>query len=226
MDKISDIVMHSLSRDMSTVNQISTNTQHVTTTGFKAILALDTAEKNQTKTAGQIINLAQGELKQTGRNLDFAVQGTGWFVLKSGKTVALTRNGQFQLDGAGYVVDSRGFRLQSQNGDIQLDSTSIHVNSEGKISDLSGNVEELILVQVGEISPEQYHQGHIIYEKMPRLDIDSQSQVLQGYLEQSNVDSASEVVELMTAKRHIQTMQKTLAAYDQVLKKTISELGK
>lgn len=226
MDKISGIVMHSLSRDMNTVNQISNNTQHVTTTGFKALLASDDAGKNQTKTAGQIMNLSQGELKQTGRNLDFAIQGTGWFVLKSGKTVALTRNGQFQLDGAGYVVDSRGFRLQSQNGDIQFDSTSIRVNSEGKISDPSGNTEELILVQVGEINPEQYHQGHIIYEKMPRLDIDSQSQVLQGYLEQSNVDSASEVVELMTAKRHIQTMQKTLAAYDQVLKKTISELGK
>ncbi|QUJ68509.1 flagellar hook basal-body protein [Photobacterium sp. GJ3] len=226
MDKISGIVLHSLSRDMHTVNQISTNTQHVTTTGFKALLVSDAAVTDQVKAPGQVIDMAQGELKQTGRHLDLAVQGAGWFVLRSGKTVALTRNGQFQLDRAGYVVDSRGFRLQSLNGDIQLDSTHIRVDSDGKISDTSGSVEHLILASVGEIYSDQYHQGHILYEKMPKLEIDSQSQVLQGYLEQSNVDSASEVVELMTAKRHIQTMQKTLAAYDQVLKKTINELGK
>nr|WP_254388716.1 flagellar basal body rod C-terminal domain-containing protein [Vibrio cholerae] len=68
--------------------------------------------------------------------------------------------------------------------------------------------------------------GNIYFDRSPRLDIDEKSKVLQGYLEQSNVDPSTEIIDLMNAKRHIQTMQKSLAAYDQVIKKAISELGK
>lgn len=228
MDKISEIVASSISRDLAEVNRISTNTQNVTTVGFKALLDVqaDSSEKPSAIQAAKMLNMSQGELRQTERTLDFAIHGDGWFVLKRGNVSYLTRNGQFQLDKNGYVTDSKGYRLQGSGGDIRLEDTRVSVSRMGNISAQDREVDNILLVTTGNIKPDQYQGGNILLKRSPQLTVNSDSKILQGYLEQSNVEPSAEVVAMMAASRHVQTMQKSLAAYDQVLKKAISELGK
>src|SRR5271157_3913534 len=51
---------------------------------------------------------AQGSLEHTGSDLDFAIQGDGWFAVQSGKAKLYTRNGNFHLDSSGRLVTAEG----------------------------------------------------------------------------------------------------------------------
>ncbi|EJY0883553.1 TPA: flagellar hook-basal body protein [Vibrio cholerae] len=226
MDKIPEIVAASISRNIEDVNRISSNTQNVNTVGFKALVDNSSSVDSTKQNIGKTVDLSSGEIRQTGRTLDLAVQGDGWFVLRKGNAVMLTRNGQLQLDSQGYISRSNGYRLQGTNGDIQLESTLVAIQRDGRVSFDERDIGQIFLVSVAGIDAEYYQMGNIYFDRSPRLDIDEKSKVLQGYLEQSNVDPSTEIIDLMNANRHIQTMQKSLAAYDQVIKKAISELGK
>ncbi len=114
MDKISEIVSASIQRDLAEVNRISTNTQNVTSTGFKALLQADTTQVDKRVHTGQLLDLSQGELRQTERSLDLAIQGQGWFLVKKGNAMLLTRNGQFKLDSTGFITNGKGYRLQGE----------------------------------------------------------------------------------------------------------------
>ncbi len=107
-----------------------------------------------------------------------------------------------------------------------MDNARFAVNRDGEITQGEKAVASLVLVDTKQVLPEQYHRGEIVLDGRKGLVVNQNSTVHQGYLEQSNVEPSREVVAMMAASRHIQTMQKSLAAYDQVLKKAISELGK
>ncbi|MEZ8082572.1 flagellar hook-basal body complex protein [Enterovibrio norvegicus] len=225
MDKIPEIVATSISKNIEDVSRISTNTQNVNTVGFKALVDTPSSDSSS-MSVGKSLDLSQGELRQTGRTLDLAVQGDGWLIFRKGNAITLTRNGQLQLDSRGFITGNNGYRLQGIDGDIQLESTFVKIQRDGRVSFDERDVGQILLVKASDISAEQYQSGNIHFERAPRLDVDEASRLLQGYLEQSNVDPSTEVIDLMSANRHIQTMQKSLAAYDQVIKKAISELGK
>jgi flagellar basal-body rod protein FlgG len=61
-------------------------------------------------------NLAQGPLQPTGRALDFAVSGPGFFAVKTANGTQYTRNGQFSVSSKGLLVDQYGDEVLSQNG--------------------------------------------------------------------------------------------------------------
>lgn len=61
-------------------------------------------------------NLAQGPLQQTGRPLDFAISGAGFFAVRTANGTQYTRNGQFSVSSKGLLVDQFGDEVLSQNG--------------------------------------------------------------------------------------------------------------
>jgi flagellar basal-body rod protein FlgF len=61
-------------------------------------------------------NLAQGPMQQTGRPLDFAVSGSGFFAVRTAGGVQYTRNGQFSVNNQGLLVDQYGDQVLSQTG--------------------------------------------------------------------------------------------------------------
>ena len=72
-------------------------------------------------------NFSNGPTEQTGSALDLAMNGSGFFTVKSpiNSQIAFTRNGNFSLDGAGYVVDANGNRVQS----LPVDATGAVTSS-------------------------------------------------------------------------------------------------
>jgi len=67
---------------------------------------------NGTKVAAVAQQFTQGTINNTANNLDLAISGQGFFVLSDGGARAYTRAGAFQVDNAGYVVNSQNQRLQ------------------------------------------------------------------------------------------------------------------
>jgi flagellar hook protein FlgE len=68
-------------------------------------------------TSGTRIDFSQGQLGNTGNPLDAAISGLGFFVLSDGKNTYYTRDGEFQIDPQGFLVDkTNGFRVQGIQG--------------------------------------------------------------------------------------------------------------
>lgn len=120
-----NIGLTGLNAASSDLNVTGNNIANASTAGFKGSRAefadifatsrsgvSKTAIGNGVKLAAVSQNFSQGNLEFTGRSLDMAINGDGFFVLKSGDGIQYTRAGQFQVDREGFVVNSAGQRLQ------------------------------------------------------------------------------------------------------------------
>lgn len=146
---------------------------------------------------------------------------------------AYTRNGNFTLDGQGYLVNAQGLyvlsddgqRIQLQNDDFQLSQDgAIYVNNQ----------------QVGRIGVSYAANPNILQKQdngLLRLQDDGELPTAYGtdgvnftlsqnYLEGSNVDSSRTMTDLMTAYRAFEANQKVLQAYDRSMEKAVNEIGK
>ncbi len=75
------------------------------------------------------IDFRQGDLRQTGSDLDLAIRGSGLLMLRNGDRTYYTRTGQFTIDGSGYIADTaNGYRLQILNGANQAVDVNIDQN--------------------------------------------------------------------------------------------------
>ena len=71
----------------------------------------------------------QSSLQTTGRALDLAITGDGYFVVKQGQSQLYTRAGNFYLDDNGTLVTGDGLKVQSLNNNGQLEDITVNVNS-------------------------------------------------------------------------------------------------
>lgn len=146
---------------------------------------------------------------------------------------AYTRNGNFTLDGQGYLVNpqglyvlsDRGQRIQLPNDDFRLDENgAIYVNDQqvarvGVSYATNPNMlrkqdNGLIRTENGENLPTAYGANGVSFT------------LRQNYLEGSNVDSSRTMTDLMTAYRAFEANQKVLQAYDRSMEKAANEIGK
>lgn len=146
---------------------------------------------------------------------------------------AYTRNGNFTLDGQGYLVNAQGLyvlsdngqRIQLQNDDFQLaQDGSVYVNNQqvariGVSYAANPNLLQkqdngLLRLQDGGALPTAYGVDGVNFT------------LRQNYLEASNVDSSRTMTDLMTAYRAFEANQKVLQAYDRSMDKAVNEIGK
>lgn len=147
-------------------------------------------------------DLAQGTMKATGQPLDLAIQGEGFFRIRKGNGVYLTRKGAFTLDSLGNVVtdDGTGFLLNVAGNPIRVPGQGpVRVTREGQF--FQGNV---ALGQTAVYVPQQL--GNMVHQPGTLFSFTGELQripgrVEQGVLEGSNVEPIDEMVELIEATR-------------------------
>ncbi|EHK8998513.1 flagellar hook basal-body protein [Vibrio vulnificus] len=213
-----DIVSKSLSEDRRLVEIVSNNIANVNSAGFKSV----SANKFHGGMANQI-NLDSGKLVKTGRGLDLAIQGQGFFLINSGNEQLLTRNGSFQVNQDGYLVAGDGTSLvQGVSSGIYVGDESFVVDQEGRVISEGKEIDKLaIFSPVGDVQPA----GQGMYRAEMTEIAEKSYQISQGSLEASNVDIASEMVQLITAQKHFGLMQRYFITYDSMLKSGINKLG-
>ncbi|MCG7489157.1 hypothetical protein MHN79_06620 [Vibrio sp. Of14-4] len=215
MNKIPEIVLQSFKTDLESIERVSTNTANVTTPGFKAYLNTSSSVDN-----------SQGELKKTSRPMDIAIDGSGWFVARNGSSMILTRNGQFHRNAEGFLSTMSGYVLQGYSGDIFVGDGKLSLGQEGQILIDDTVLDKFLISTPTNSQLEKYKNGEIQLNLSEKLNISENSVLRQSYVEQSNVQPSDSVLQMMLLNKHTQTMQKTYQTYNQIIQKTISDLGK
>ncbi|MGM0651871.1 MAG: flagellar hook-basal body protein [Bacillota bacterium] len=167
----------------------------------------------------------QGPLEATGRNLDFALAGNGFFQVEGEEDTFYTRNGRFALDQEGFLVtEAEGYQVVGEAGPIQLDSEDFSVTPDGTIYEEGDPVGQLsIAVFEGDVELERAGYNFFITEEGEGGEEDFE--VLSGFLEGSNVSMAREMTAMMQVRRTYEAAQKIMMTYDQILEKAANELG-
>jgi flagellar basal-body rod protein FlgF/flagellar basal-body rod protein FlgG len=170
--------------------------------------------------SGTSIDESQGAMQKTGNNLDVAIQGAGFFTVQTPAGPMYTRNGSFQVSSQGLLTTSAGDPVMGQGGPLTLPKGDISISADGTISSKGAVVGRLKLAQF-KPGTELSSAGETYYSAPANTEIaDTGSEVKQGMLESSNVNPVSAMVELITAQRSAEMMQKALTMFNSEMDKT------
>jgi flagellar basal-body rod protein FlgF len=158
---------------------------------------------------GLLRDTREGPLTTTNEPLDVALHGDGYFVVDTPAGPRYTRDGHFQLDETGMMVTSSGYPvLQANNQPVVFAPTERHINisGNGTISTENGTIGSLQVVNFGNQQVMQ-KVGDGLYETSAQPTAVEQPQMIQGMLEQSNVQTLTEVTNMMTILRNYEGVQ-------------------
>ncbi len=175
----------------------------------------------------------QGGFQETGNTFDLALSGDGFFAIeftnKAGEvSTKYTRDGSFTLNKDGYLVTKDGDYVLGEDGRIQLDPLQeTTIDASGTIYQNDNTIVDKI--RVDDFADYNYleHYGENYYQPVEGAEIIEDSvSVNSGYLEMSNVQVVTEMVNMIAVTRAYETNQKIVQAYDDTLDISVNQLGK
>lgn len=174
-------------------------------------------------------NFTQGELHRTGSDLDFAIQGKGFFQVQRGNgEMGYTRDGEFQLSPDGKLITKEGLTVMGESGPITTNPNggSITVNSEGTLTQGDQVIGKLALYEAKDPSSLR-RLGNVMFGTAPgqKLNRVENPKVVNGYVEASNVSPLTEMVNLVAVSRAYEACQKTMMSDGDETDKAIQILG-
>ena len=197
---------------------IAHNMANASTTGFKrkcntfsqslAAQGTETQAETDTKTElHSVFDFSQGNFIETGRSLDFALCGNGFFVIETPDGPLYTRNGMFRLDQNGQIADSSGRIVSGQAGPISIPPnvglSQIHVSSDGSISAAGTTVGKFKLVDFKDKEGELVAAGLNCFQASETAEPQTPESIIikQGFQENSNVQMVEELVDMIMVTR-------------------------
>jgi len=236
------------------IDTVANNLANVTTTGFKkgraefqdlfyetlAAPGASSASGVTLPTGSQVghgVKLAsigrvysQGDRLNTGRNLDLAIDGDGFFqVERAGGETAYSRAGSMQLDRDGNLVNEQGLQL-IPNIAIPIDAIQVTVLADGTVSALiagDNNPSELGQIELTRFAnPAGLRAlgGNLLLPSEasgdPETGIPDDTgfgSIAQGFLESSNVNMAEELVKMILAQRAFEVNSRVIQTGDEML---------
>jgi len=193
----------------------SHNIANINTVGYKRLHG--SFAKVLGEQGGPAIDHSQGALTQTGRPMDLAISGKGFFVIETPEGRLYTRNGTFTLNQNGQLVDTSGRMVAGENGQITIPKSSgalsVNVSTDGQVSAAGRKIGKLKLVEFEDTSVLR-PVGASCFRPASSVDPKEAtgSTIRQGYLEGSNVSAVKELVRLITITRLYQGNVKSMEA--------------
>jgi flagellar basal-body rod protein FlgG len=254
MNHALDTIATGLQASQTMMDTIADNLSNVNTTGFKSetpefqsLLYQNGIQPGANSTGTTIYpsgleigtgvkvasikdTLTQGTLTSTGNPLDLAINGSGYFqILKPDGTTAYTRDGAFQLNQNGQLVNSSGYQVLP-NVTIPSTATSVTIGTDGTVSITSAG--SSAATQVGQIQLANFINPQGLQPLGGNLFASTTSSgtaitgapqsnglgsVNQSYLESSNVDVVQAMVNMISAERAYQLSTQAASAIDNQL---------
>jgi flagellar basal-body rod protein FlgG len=176
---------------------------------------------------------AQGSFKETSNTYDLALDGNGFFGIsftnKAGETsTKYTRDGSFTVNTQGYLVTKDGdFVLGNGNTPINIDTnTTVNIDTLGNIYQDDTLVNKLAVTDFTDYNYLENY-GENMYNLVDGGTAqESTARVQQGYVEASNVNIVSEMVDMIAITRAYETNQKVITTIDGTLDKAVNTVGK
>lgn len=193
---------------------------------------LSSALNQYSMLAGSRLNLAQGQLTATGNPLDLALNGEGFFQIKTVHGTQLTRDGAFLRANDGTLTTQQGEPVLDASGaPIVLPTGTVHIGNSG---DISVSTADGISSIVGSLGIVNYSADDLAAVGANRFTVRdgakttaSTAEVREGTLEGANEDAVQGTMQLMLIQRQAEMMQKALNVFHNEFDKAAAEeLGK
>jgi flagellar basal body rod protein FlgG len=171
-------------------------------------------------------DLRPGALASTGRSLDVAVHGSGFFVVKTAHGDRYTRNGHLVRSVDGTLTTDDGDAVLGVDGPIKIDSGEVDVDPDGTVRSGGGVAGKLKVVDLG-TNPKLLRDGGSRFLAEGTPPAIEQPTIVSGSLEQSNVSMAERVAELSDVSRDYETLLRAVSVLmNDVDRGAITELGR
>jgi flagellar basal body rod protein FlgG len=178
------------------------------------------------------VYFGQGSLRQTGNPLDVAIEGDSLLAVKTEQgQVAYTRNGALTLNRNRELTTTEGYAVLDTNGQaIQFPEQpgEIQINQDGAITLKNTGQELATLQRVRFANPSGLHKLNdslFIGDQPLAVGKGEGGTVQQGFLEQSNTNVVSELLQTMTGLRLYEALQKSMTTQNQTLGKAVNDLA-
>ena len=224
-----------LDRRMAT---LADNVANSTTVGFRATEVKFNQVVSDQKTANvafvsqgdEFISTRNGGLTETGGQFDFAIKGEAWFQVETPSGPTLTRDGRFTLTDAGELVTLNGYPVLDAGGaPIQIDATngSVQLSADGQLNQSGRPVAALGLFSA-DLSGGFTRAGNsgIISKIPPEPVVDRiDAGVVQGYVEESNVNAIGEMTQLIQVTRAFESIASLMRDSEESMNEAVRTLG-
>ena len=223
MDNATYVAVSRLAAQQRAMDVTASNIANADTTGYRSERVLFTdwlSRQNNTASprGGAVIAYTQdratyrdnqeGALTHTNDPLDVAITGEGYFTVDTPRGPRLTRAGRFELTPNGTIADGNGDALLDTNGrPIQLSpaDTSISIAGDGTISSENGQIGKIGVVRPDDPMRLQAEGGRLFRADTVTTPVE-QPNLVQGAVEDSNVQPILELTRMMNELREFQFM--------------------
>lgn len=167
----------------------------------------------------------EGSLVHTGKALNIALAGEGYFLVATPEGDRLTRNGNFRIDEEGFLVTQDGHYLLGENGVLQAGEDP-EIDFRGNVY-VGGEFLDTLALAAPPAGAELLKEGHSLFRVAEEdlMLLPAAPAVHQGYLESSNVDLAREMVSLVRLRRSYEAARSVVDVYDKLLARSANEIA-
>lgn len=245
-----------MSAEQKRLDIITNNLANASTVGYKKdgisnqsfdeVLTLkirDTSEGNHSRPIGNMslgvklgeayTHYTQGPLRETGNALDLAIEGDGFFTIRTNgndgaEGLRYTRDGTFTQTRDGNITDVYGNSLLGMGGEIvvPVETNDIAISNEGYVFADGQYIDQLQLAYF-ENSESLEKVGNSMYQTTgATIEGEGNSLIHQGFTEQSNVNVVSEMVNMIAITRAYEANQKVIQTIDRTLDSAANSIGR
>lgn len=221
---------------MHEMQVVANNIANISTAGFRRegvvfeeyVARMDEGPSlSMAHASGRVVDLTQAGVSQTGGTFDFAIQGDGFFLIESQAGERLTRAGSFTPSDAGELVTNDGYRLLDQGGApvfVPPTARVISVAQDGTVSADGAPVARIGLWQPADPLTLQHQAGTLF--SADGIEPTDQGTILQGYLEDSNVNPVMEIARMINVQRAYELGQSFMDQEDKRVRAVVETLGR
>jgi flagellar basal body rod protein FlgG len=223
---------------LAELDRLAFDLANVSTAGYKTERAAKmAAERNEfaltleaavdVVSSGTKVDFSSGAIASTGRDLDVAIEGRGFFEIETERGMRYTRNGGFQRRADGILATSDGLPVMGDGGPITLGTGAVSVSPDGTIRSGNAIVGRLRVVDFESEKDLIRESGSRFRALTGAEPTDVDPKVIGGALEQSNVSVVDRMASLTELSRGFEALQKGVSILMNDLdSRAISELGR
>lgn len=219
--------------DQLKLQSMSQNIANMNTPGFKKQLVEHHgfAEQLQPGINTVIAQLEQQQIKtqgtliQTNNSVDLAITGDGYFQVQNEQGLFYTRRGDFQINNHGELVTATGETVLGKSGVIKVDEAAFTINSQGAVLVDHHQIDQLHIMQFDKPNLLTYVGNGLYQTDESPSPAGGSTRVLQGFIEQSNVKSIDEMMDMVKTSRHFEANQRIMRTANNLLTTAINQLG-
>jgi flagellar basal-body rod protein FlgF len=237
MDATSYSTLSRQSGLMREMQVVANNIANISTTGFRRegvvfvehIKRLEEAPSlSMARASGRQIDLSQAGMSETGSMWDFAIHGSGFFLVETPQGQQLTRAGSFTPNAEGELVTPDGHRLLDEGGAPVFAPPDVRTATLAKDGTLSAD--GVPLARIGLWQPTDpnalLHRAGTLYSAPSGIEPVDEAVLFQGFVEDSNVNPVSEIARMIEVQRAYEMGQKLLERDDERVRSVIQTLGR